>query len=245
MSDINICMVSKDTGTLQIPYGDYISIMEKVEEGRNLQQIKAKVIENLQRFTGGNEDMESVVAKVERAKTNSAPPPKPKPVEEKVSVKDPVEEKKPVEVVQKAKAAEPAAPANAKGVDIPPIKKNVSAHFNKLDESGRLFSVFKQYYTCLNDTCGGTVTVTMKDGVCSFWNYDEWEEFAFIDIFEGQLRMAVDPRYTDALQSLNLCEVPRLLSSRRSLICVQLDDLNNIMLDVLAKAFKESGLKAS
>ena len=88
------------------------------------------------------------------------------------------------------------------------------------------------------------VRVTMKDGFCSLWNYDEWEEFAYVDIFEGQLRIAVDPRYTDALSSLNLCEVPRLLSSRHNLICVQVDDLNNTVLQVLVKAFEEVGLTA-
>ena len=83
-----------------------------------------------------------------------------------------------------------------------------------------------------------------KDGFCSLWNYDEWEEFAFIDIHEGQLRIAVDPRYTDSMSSLNLCEVPRLLSSRHNLICVQVDGLNNTMLQVLVKAFEEVGLTA-
>ncbi|MEA2068642.1 MAG: hypothetical protein U9P12_05525, partial [Verrucomicrobiota bacterium] len=67
----------------------------------------------------------------------------------------------------------------------------------------------------------------------------------FVDIFEGYLRVALDPRYTDELKSLKFCEVPRLLSSRRSLVCVQVDDLSNTMLDVLVKAFKEVGLAAS
>ena len=87
--------------------------------------------------------------------------------------------------------------------------------------------------------------MTMKDGFCSLWNYDEWEEFAFVDIFEGLLRIAIDPRYTDALKSLNLCEAPRLISSRRNVICVQVDDLNNTALDVLARAFSEVGMLAN
>jgi hypothetical protein len=127
--------------------------------------------------------------------------------------------------------------------ELPPIKNEIAEHFNKLDESGRLFSVFKQYYTCLNEACGGTVRVTMKDGFCSLWNYDEWEEFAFVDIFEDLLRIAIDPRYTDALKSLSLCEAPRLISSRRNVICVQIDDLNNTVLDVLTKAFSEVGMQ--
>lgn len=193
--------------------------------------------------------MTEVSAKVAAARTDikvdSAP-------SEKVSV----ELKADTPVVKPVKTAvEPVKPdaqapeANGrslpKGVEVPPIKKDIAAHFNKHDDSGRLFSVFKQYYACLNDACGGTVRVTMKDGFCSLWNYDEWEEFSFVDIFEGQLRIALDPRYTKALQSLNLCEVPRLLSSRRNLVCVQVDGLNNTMLNVLVKAFEEVGLTAS
>ena len=130
-------------------------------------------------------------------------------------------------------------------VEIPPIRKEIPCHFNEIDESGRLFNVFKQYYTFLNEACGGTVRITMKDGFCSLWNYDEWEEFAFVDIFEGRLRIALHPRYTDQLKSLNLCEVPRLLSNRRNLICLQVDDLNNLVLDVLSKAFREVGMSAA
>ena len=85
----------------------------------------------------------------------------------------------------------------------------------------------------------------MKDGFCSLWNYDEWEEFAFIDINEGHLRISIDPRYTGAMQSLSFCEVPRLLSSRRNLVSVQLNDLNKTMLELLVKAFEEVGLTAS
>jgi len=140
---------------------------------------------------------------------------------------------------------QPTSNARADISELPPIKNEIAEHFNKFDESGRLFSVFKQYYTCLNEACGGTVRVTMKDGFCSLWNYDEWEEFAFVDIFEGLLRITINPRYTDALKSLNLCEAPRLISSRRNVICVQVDDLNNTALDVLARAFSEVGMLAN
>ena len=87
--------------------------------------------------------------------------------------------------------------------------------------------------------------VTLKDGICSLWNYDEWEEFAFVDIFEGNLRFAVDPRYTEALSALRICEVPQLLSRRRKVVCVQVDDLNTTLLAILVKAFDEVGLAAS
>jgi hypothetical protein len=139
---------------------------------------------------------------------------------------------------------EPAEWKAFDAVEVPPIKKEISQHFNNMDTSGRLFNVFNQYYTFLNKACGGTVRVTIKDGFCSLWNYDEWEEFAFIDIFEGHLRIAVSPRCTDDLKALSLCEVPRLLSNRRNLICLLVDDLNNRVLDVLAKAFAEVGMLA-
>jgi hypothetical protein len=122
--------------------------------------------------------------------------------------------------------------------ELPPIKKEVADHFNRLDESGRLFSIFKQYYTCLNESCRGMVRVTMKDGVCSLWNYDAWEEFAFVDIFDGQLRIALDSFYTDALKSLSLCEVSRLVSNRRNVIGVQVSDLSNPVLEALVNAFE-------
>ncbi len=165
---------------------------------------------------------------------------------EKVSVEFSAEEPESSQQPDPQPQQEPSASVSHMRADIsevPPIKQGIIDHFNKLDESGRLFNVFKQYYTYLNEMCGGTVRVTMKDGFCSFWNYDEWEEFAFVDIFEGQLRVAVDPSYTDALKSLSLCEVPRLISNRRNVICVQIGDLNNVVLDVLAKAFSEVGMQ--
>jgi hypothetical protein len=241
-------MVSKESGMLQIPYKDYQALMGKVQEGERLRQARDQVVASLAGFVNDGH-VDAIATKIAAAIGTPKGKPAKKPVpsmpapEKKVSVEfdaGNVEEPAPT-------PAEPAATgrASSEGVDVPPIKKDISVHFNKLDESGRLFSVFKQYYTCLNDSCGGTVRVTMKDGFCSLWNYDEWEEFAFIDIFEGSLRIAVDPRYTDALQSLNFCEVPRLLSSRRSLVCVKVDDLSNTMLGVLTRAFQEVGLTAS
>ena len=249
MNDKNKCLIAKDDGMLQIPYKDYAVLMEKVEEGRRLNQVKDAVFANLTNFLGGKTTATAPVAAPAKAAPVAAPvAKKPSPAKEKVAIEFDADEP----AVETKKAAEPeqskAAPKGrtaASGISIPPIKKDISSHFNKHDESGRLFSVFKQYYTCLNDTCGATVRVTMKDGFCSLWNYDEWEEFAYIDIFEGHLRISVDPRYTEALQSLNLCAVPRLLSSRRSMVSVQVDDLNNTMLELLVKAFEEVGLTAS
>jgi len=174
----------------------------------------------------------------------------PAPIAPEVSVKEEVAEKVSIEFAPEEPAAvaeqTPAVQARASfnADNLPPIKDDIAEHFNKMDDSGRIYNVFTQYYTCLNKGCGGTVRVTMKDGFCSFWNYDAWEEFAFVDVFENELRIAVDPRYTDALKALQLCEVPRLLSSRRNLICVKVDDLNQNILDVLVKAFDEVGTTA-
>jgi hypothetical protein len=230
MNTTDKCIVARESGRLQIPYQDYKKLMDSVKRGKHMRLVADSVLVSLQSFLSGKQ-------KGTAMKNNA------------VHTGSPAAEKVPAEVeeapVKPATKAEKAVVRNmAEGLEIPPIKKDVSAHFNNADESGRLFSVFKQYYACLNDACGGTVRVTIKDGICSLWNYNEWEEFSFIDIFEGQLRMAVDPRYTKALQSLNLCEVPRLLASRRNLVCVQVDGLNNTMLEVLVKAFEEVGLTA-
>lgn len=231
-------LISKDNGKLQLPYAEYETLMEKLEESKRVMQVKAAVLADLQRFMEGKrlpqkDSAEQTTPEKAPAPTDSTPPER----TEKVSLEFSADGKK---------SPSPApAPARSADVEIPPVKKEVAAHFNTQDDSGRLFNVFKQYYTCLNDSCGGTVRVTMKDGVCSLWNYDEWEEFAFVDIFDGNLRFAVDPRYTDELSSLNFCEVPRLLSSRRNLVCIQLGDLNKTMLKVLTKAFNEVGLATS
>ncbi len=280
MNTTSKCIYSKQNGRLQISYGEYLVLMEKVKEGLRIRQAADEVASHLQQFLDGRSGGGSVVPKGKTAKepgflkkaepakqAESAKPSQAVSVEfasiaKKIEPARKTEPAKPsqavsVEFASNTKKAEPAKKAApqpppqpqartvSEGVDIPPIKKDIVVHFNSLDDSGRLFSVFKQYYACLNDQCGGTVRVTMKDGFCSLWNYDEWEEFAHVDIFEGHLRFAVDPRYTDELKNLNFCEVPRLLSSRRNLVCVQVDDLNNIMLDVLTKAFNEVGLAAS
>jgi len=238
-------LISKDNGKLQITYEEYMVLMEKAEEAKRIRKSMDEVLEDLEGFLRGS----STVAAGEHIKEK----------EERVAVdaieavdteeaKDPAETIK-AEMTPEAPSGATEKPVGAKArdkianIEVPPIKKEIEEHFNKLDESGRILNVFRQYYTCLNDACGSTVRVTMKDGFCSLWNYDEWEEFAFVDIFEGNLRFAVDPRYTDALSALSICEVPRLLASRRNLVCVQLGDLNSTMLNILVKAFEEVGLK--
>jgi hypothetical protein len=240
-------LISKDNGNLQIPYGEYIILMEKAEEAKRIRKVKDEVLAQLDAFLDG-----SSVA-VADANTNDK---KESIASDAVQAADAEEMKEPAAPVkaETAPAAQPVAAektavakarVQSSDIEVPPIKKEIEKHFNKVDESGRLLNVFRQYYTCLNDACGSTVRVTMKDGFCSLWNYDEWEEFAFVDIFEGNLRFAVDPRYTDALSSLSICAVPRLLSSRRNLVCVQVGDLNTTMLNVLVKAFEEVGMTAS
>lgn len=237
-------LYSKESGILQIPYAEYVSLMEKVEEGQRLREVKNTVLTDLERFIVVNPErsipMDAVKSTSEKAVEAVAVAQEPKDIGSETVVE--AEEREESPVPQAAPSAEVAPRTVASDMEIPPIKKDIAAYFNTLDESGRLFNVLKQYYTCLNDSCGGTVRVTMKDGVCSLWNYDEWEEFAFLDVFDGHVRVSLDPRYTEKLQALNFCEVPRLLSCRRNLVSVQVDDLNNTMLDVLSTAFGEVGI---
>lgn len=255
MTEITQFLISKDNGKLQLPYDQYVLLMEKMEDAKQVMKVKAEVLAMLQQKMGSSPSLDQVTAMPTPA---AAKQPETKKIQEKASAeskKADASEKVSIEFsADESKAANPprgsakqaaAAGRSSANMEIPPIKKEIAEHFNAQDASGRLFNVFKQYYTCLNESCGGTVRVTMKDGVCSLWNYDEWEEFAFVDIYESELRFAVDPRYTNDLASLNFCEVPRLLASRRSLVCIQSGDLNKTMLDVLAKAFHEVGLAAS
>ncbi len=249
MDTMDKYLISKDNGKLQLPYDEYLALMNKMEEAHQIKKVKADVLEQLQAYLGGastaqeNTDRETAVH--EPAAENPQTPTE-ESKGEKVSVEFSAEEPQgqdhPSENSDPSNRA--AAARKKTAAEIPPVKKEIEAHFNGQDGSGRLLNVFKQYYTCLNESCGGIVRVTMKDGVCSLWNYDEWEEFAFIDIHEGDLRISVDPRYTDTLTSLNVCEVPRLLASRRKLTAVQVGDLNKTMLSVLTKAFDEVGLAA-
>jgi hypothetical protein len=240
-------LISKDNDSLQISYEEYIALMEKAEEAKRIFATRDEVLAALQAFLNGHSATAAEMKKHDAA-VSSAPfeAETPKDGENKKSAESVEASATPsVKPVATEAPAQIKARVNSSNVEVPPIKEEIAEHFNKLDESGRLLSVFRQYYTCLNDSCGSTVRVTMKDGFCSLWNYDEWEEFAFVDIFEGNLRFGVDPRYTDALSSLNICEVPLLLSRRRNLVCVQVDDLNNTMLDILVKAFEEVGQTAS
>ncbi len=249
MDNVAQYLISRDNGNLQIPYEEYVELMKRAGEAQKIQQVKSDVLANLQRYLEG-QSTKSAPAVDRKPQTQQAPAdlvkesrPKQLPVEEKaekVSVEfspDAPEGRTSVKSQHASSTMRAKPPA-----EIPPIKKGIEAHYNAHDSSGRLLNVFKQYYTCLNESCGGTVRVTMKDGVCSLWNYDEWEEFAFVDIFEGDLRFAVDPRYTDELSTLNICEVPRLLASRLNLVSIRVGDLNKTMLNVLTKAFGEIGL---
>jgi len=236
---MNNYLYAKESESLQIPYGEYADLVEKVAEAQRLQQVKAEVLSDLCRFLvpGSVADPVEIPEPVATPETEPAPAVAAEPETEKVSIGFSAGES------ESGTLRKTPAKGREDKAQVPPVKEDIARHFNKLDESGRLFNVFTQYYTCLNDVCGGTVRVTMKDGFCSLWNYDEWEEFAFVDIFEGLLRMTIDPRYTDALESLSLCETPRLISTRRNVVSVLAGDLNNLLLDVLAKAFFEVGMQ--
>lgn len=266
MKDRQDYLYAKDVEKLQIPYSEYASLMEEMENASKLSQIRESVAADLLVFLNGDasrapeaipeEPAEpEIPADRETSTEQEMSPEQETPVESELPA-EPItqesdlpqpEEREAVTAPEHEESSEspespPAHPRTEMG-EVPPIKQEISEHFNRRDESGRLFNIFKQYYTCLNESCGGTVRVTMKDGFCSLWNYDEWEEFAWIDIYEDMLRIAIDPRYTDALKALCLCEAPRLISTRRNVICVQVGDLNNTVLEVLAKAFSEVGMQ--
>ncbi len=238
MNDKGNHLYTDNTETLQISYKEYVALVEKSKEGQRCRAIKEQVLADLAGVLGDRPEV----------RPKEVPPQKPEPAKTtpEPTAKEPEPEvgKKVDETDGKAPAAPAATKEKPPKVDVPPIKRDIAEHFNKVDGSGRLLNVFKQYYTCVNEVCGGTVRVTIKDGICSFWNYDEWEEFAYVDVFDGCLRIAVDPRYTEQLESLDLCEVSRLLASRHSLVCVQVDDLNQTMLDILVAAFNEVGVIA-
>ncbi len=236
-------LISKDNGNLQIPYEEYIVLMEKAEEAKRIRKGKDEVLANLEVFLNRSSRVTAEEPTNENKESAALD------VVETVETEEMKETGETIKAETKPVAGEnPVAPKSrikSSNVEVPPIKQEITEHFNKLGESSRLLNVFREYYTCLNDTCGSTVRVTLKDGFCSLWNYDEWEEFAFVDVFEGNLRFSVDPRYTDALSALSICEVPRLLSSRRNLVCVQVGDLNTTMLNILIKAFDEVGKTTS
>lgn len=237
--------ILSNNGMIQIPYEEYVILMEKEEEAKRIGETKTQVLNDLSAFLRGKKmgadepeqrphhsTSEDVSAKKKSKKNETAP--------EKVSLEFSADSEQPV-TGQSVKEPSEAAPRSKGKIEVPPIKKEIVDHFNAHDDSGRLFSVFQQYYTCLNESCGGTVRVTMKDGICSMWNYDEWEEFSFIDMNEGDLRFSLPERYTDALSSMNFCEVPRLLTSR-DLISIKVGDLSKTMLTVMTKAFKEANV---
>ena len=270
MSDQKNYLYEKKENLLQMPYQDYEELIKKAAEAaeikvktrnafdqllHSLNQIKSAepfkvpekgtAMENPldQLLAGGTapkkapEKAKEVKAEPE-AKAEAAPEPKPEPKPEPEVKAEPKPE--PVKKEEPKPKAAPKKPiASAKNV--PAIKKDISDHFKKVDSSGKLFNVFKQYYSDLNNSCGGTVRVTIKDGICSVWNYDEWEEFAFVDVFEGGLRIAVNPHYADRLKSLESCEVPRLLARRHNLVCVKTKEMDSTILDVLITAFNEIG----
>jgi len=224
-------LFSKEKGCMQLPYSEYMVLMGKYQEGIELRRVRAEVLADLAHIIGKKN-----VPSARPEKT--APPNKASELSPKPSAAD--SRARPAGAGRRAAqgGSEPAKAA-------PALKQDIQIHFNKLDASGRLLNVFQQYYTCLNASCGGTVRVTMKDGFCSIWNYDEWEEFAFMDIFKDQLRICLDPRYASSLKAVTACEVPVEFSRRRELFCVAVDHLNKTVLDVLTQAFHDVGQPAS
>jgi hypothetical protein len=228
-------LYTQDSSVMQLSYTEYLSLQEKMKEATKIQELKEKILVRLQRMLNGNtaadpEALSEAECMPVRIESETETP------NSDMSAAD-----RPEATVAPVKKTAEGARADISNV--PPIKSEISDHFNRYDESGRLFNIFKQYYTCLNEACGGTVRVTMKDGICSLWNYDEWEEFAYVDIHEEMLRIAFNPRCTNSKKSLNLCESSRLVANRRNVISVQVGDLNQTVLEILTQAFSEVSMQ--
>ena len=248
MKSSNEYMYTKDSKFLQISYAQYMALREQSEEIDRMEKVKAAVLSDLLKFDADHKDVGASIDMLEKAVGATPKPPKavpsPAPVAPEPVEEVPVAEPEPVEEAPASTKKKKEIVSDVDMSKVPAIKKDIVQHFKKLDESGTLFDVFKEYYTDLNLLCNGMLRVTMKDGICSLWNYDEWEEFAFVDIFKKQLRVSINPAYAEDVKSLPQGEVPRLLATKHKLICVLIDDVNDVMMDVLIKAFKEVGAKS-
>ena len=245
-------LFERDSERLQITYDEYVKILEQTQKVRKIKLIGTDVMLELQHVASAlTENLNAMPPRIEfdaPAQNEQSKPPPDEPAEPaQESAPEPTEEpsRKPAEeppprTEEPKRSPPPPAHSKAKGKKkgkVPPIKKNVAQHFNRMDPSGNLYPLFVRYYNRLNEMCPGTVTVTMKDGICSFWNYDEWEEFAFVDVVEGGLRIALDPRYAEALGSHPQYEAPRLLANRRKLVSIIVTGLDDIALSALTRAF--------
>jgi hypothetical protein len=231
---------TKDTKVLQISYAKYIELNRAYEAALEMQKRAKAVLDGLQQFLKKGPDAASV--DIEKALDLEAPvaaPNEPAKKKTKPEPEAPAATAEPEPAPEPEKAKEKPKPKG--NVKIAPIKKDIVQHFAKMDPDGELFNIFKDYYTFVNESCRGMMRVTMKDGICSLWNYDEWEEFAFIDIFDGKLRLAISPKYEEMLQPLESCEVPRLLARKRKLIGVLVEDFNELVVEVLQQAFNDAG----
>ena len=139
MSTINKCLISQDNGQLQIPYEDYKTLMEKVQHGQRMNEVKTSVIANLKIFLGGENPVSAVAESFESAK----PAPVASPVETPVAQSQPVQEKvatefeavessnevrQPVAVVKEPvaeiKTQAPKVRAMDEELNVPPIKND-------------------------------------------------------------------------------------------------------------------------
>ena len=242
MDKIGNYLISKEDGKLQIPYSEYEALISKLEDAEIIQLIKSDVLDELKRFLQEHAAESDPTNDVEPQQQDEPVALPEEPAEEQSPEKVSVEFAPEEQAVPEAKQS--ATETIKRSTDVPPVKKEVEDYFNAHDASGRLLNVFMQYYTCLNESCQGVVRVTMKDGICSFWNYDKWEEFAFVDAHESQLRFTMNPRYREDLSSFDFCEVTRLLEARGSYVSTKVEDLSKTMLEVLTRAFDEVGLTA-
>ena len=225
-------LYAKDANILQLTYAQYMKLRRQEEETERVMRTRERVLASLQELLHSLGAAGAVEYKLPGEERGSSP------VREAPSTGG--EEAK----RETPPAGEGTGVHSAAEKPVPPLKKNIVAHFSRVDASGRLFDLFKQYYAFLNDACGGMVRVTIKDGICSFWNYDAWEEFAFLDVVDGKLRISVPSRYAAALEGMERAEVPRLLARRRGdLTAVTTAEFRQDLAEIMAGAFREAGVQ--
>ena len=168
-------LFAHDSEQMQITYDEYVSLMSKAKEAERVQEITRGVATDLKALLAGG--VAKGIAAAAAGQGTAVPVDAPEAAAEEVmkasaaasvghseraqGAENQPESESAVEPVSEQR---PVAKKRGEVADVPPIKHEISEHYNRLDGSGRLFNIFKQYYTCLNEMCGGTVRVTMKDG---------------------------------------------------------------------------------
>lgn len=263
-------LYSDTANILQIPYMEYATLVEEFKKSERSRAQCSQVVKNLAALLRSAkvtaEDVQAVIDKEKTAligmpagvafksptiKTtaSSSVEAKASPTAEKkaspaaeTKTDSPSEAKaSSAQETKKTETKPKSTPKKAGSTTAPPLKADIVRFFKAVDASGSLFELFEQHYLQLNESCGGTVCVSLKDGICNIMNYDAWTDFAFIDVLDGRLRISVSERYKNEVSSFDACEVPRLLARNHKLVGILVDAVDQVVLDVLVMAFDEVG----